>query len=59
MTDHILSVVLGIVGGLLPGGFRFAWSLRRGSKVDAGTIDLTAYKTNNAGTINRGGPGDA
>lgn len=45
MTDHILSVVLGLLGGLLPGGFRFAWSLRRGSKLDAGTIDLTAYKT--------------
>lgn len=44
-TDHIISLALGLLGGLLPGSLRFAWTLRRGAKVDAGTIDLTAYKT--------------
>lgn len=45
MTQYLISTVAGLVGGLLPGGFRFAWSLRRGTKLDAGTIDLSAYKT--------------
>ncbi|MFL6116758.1 MAG: hypothetical protein ACJ786_36190 [Catenulispora sp.] len=45
MTDHVLSIVLGLVGGLLPGGLRFAFTLRRGKKVESGTIDLTAYTT--------------
>lgn len=45
MTGHVLSYALGVLGGLTPGGLKLAWKIRRGKTVDAGTIDLTAYKT--------------
>lgn len=44
MTQNLLSILMGLIGGLVPGGLRFAWTLRRGNKTDAGTIDLSAYK---------------
>lgn len=45
MTDHILSLALGVLGGFLPGTFHLAWKLRRGRRSISGSIDLSAYRT--------------
>lgn len=45
MIQHLISALFGILGGLVPGGLKLAWNIRRGSTIDAGNIDLTAYRT--------------
>lgn len=45
MSQHVTTYLLGLLGGLTPGGFRLVWKIRRGRTSEAGTIDLTAYKT--------------
>lgn len=44
MSDHVLSALLGLLGGLLPGSVHFAWKTRRGKNTRSGTIDLTYRK---------------
>lgn len=45
MSAHVWSYVLGLLGGLTPGGVKVAWRIRRGRRVEAGTVDLTQYRT--------------
>lgn len=45
MTAHLLDALFSFIGAMIPGTLHVAWKITRGSKTDAGTIDLTAYKT--------------
>jgi len=40
----VVSALCGLAGGLLPGGIHLAWTITRGPKTAAGTIDLTLRK---------------
>jgi hypothetical protein len=44
MSNHVLSALFGLLGGLLPGSIRFAWKTRHGKHTRSGTIDLTYRK---------------
>ena len=41
MTDHVVSALLGLLGGSVPGGLHLAWKIRRNTRVTSGNIDLT------------------
>ena len=44
MSGHLLTLLYGVLGGLIPGGVHLAWNITRGGKVSSGTIDFTLRK---------------
>lgn len=44
MSVHLLDVLYGVIGGIIPGGLHLAWSITRNNKTSSGTIDFTLRK---------------
>lgn len=45
MSAQAWSYVFGLLGAVTPGTLKLGWRIRRGKRVDSGTIDFTQYKT--------------
>ena len=43
MTDHILAVLLGFLGGAIPGGVHLAWKVRRNNTTTSGSVDVSVH----------------
>lgn len=41
MSGHVVSLLFGLLGGVIPGGLHLAWNVTRNNKTSSGTIDFT------------------
>lgn len=41
MNGHVVDIMFGFLGGIIPGGLHFAWKVTHNNRVTSGSIDLT------------------
>ncbi len=43
MSGHVIELMFGFLGGIIPGSVHFAWKVTRNDRSIGGTIDLSYH----------------